>query len=371
MDNNRFLRHSLIDWFDIARLRRSSVVVVGAGAIGNEVLKNLCLLGVGRLHVIDFDIIELHNLPRTVLFASSDIGRPKAEVAAEACRKIDPECVVTYSTTDFWESLSMGEMKCFDAVLSCVDNFEARIRLNRLCFISQVDFYSAAIDSRAVSIEQYPFGEEMEGACYQCNLPMSVYTRIGERYSCGWLRKTAIEEKKVPTTIITSSIAAAQASSLFLQRHHPDRLVGAVRAYTDTVTLRSTVSQLTRAADCQLCSTLKLERHIFRVKGGAFASIAESLAPAIADIDFYFSDPLILDAKCKICGEDRAINDRAEKYDEALLICLNCNVRSNDITFADSMSLSELARRFSSQPVPVKFISFEYEGKQFFLEMEA
>ena len=73
--NARYERHELIDWFDQERLKAATVVVVGAGAIGNEVLKNLALLGVGKLNIFDFDKIEEHNLTRSILFSVSDIGR--------------------------------------------------------------------------------------------------------------------------------------------------------------------------------------------------------------------------------------------------------------------------------------------------------
>ena len=93
MSRERYQRHSLVDWFDQDQLAASSVVVIGAGAVGNEVLKNLCLLGIGHVHVVDFDRIEEHNLTRTVLFGPPDVGRFKAEAGvtytwAESTRRI-------------------------------------------------------------------------------------------------------------------------------------------------------------------------------------------------------------------------------------------------------------------------------------------
>ena len=64
MDETRYARHALIDWFDQDRLRAARIAVIGAGAVGNEVVKNLALLGVGAIEIFDFDRIERHNLTR-------------------------------------------------------------------------------------------------------------------------------------------------------------------------------------------------------------------------------------------------------------------------------------------------------------------
>ena len=88
---SRFDRHHLIDCFDQDRLLRARILVVGAGAIGNEVLKNLALIGVGAVHVLDPDFIEESNLTRSVLFRDVDVGRHHQEIldALQArCRKL-------------------------------------------------------------------------------------------------------------------------------------------------------------------------------------------------------------------------------------------------------------------------------------------
>src|SRR5437763_405877 len=89
---DRYARHRLMDWWDQKRLADAKVLVAGAGAIGNEVLKNLALLGVGHILVVDFDRVELSNLTRSVLFRDSDIGQSKARIAAERAREINPDC---------------------------------------------------------------------------------------------------------------------------------------------------------------------------------------------------------------------------------------------------------------------------------------
>ena len=87
--SDRYTRLRELGW-DLELLRRSQVLVVGAGALGNEIVKNLALAGVGNLIIVDTDTIESHNLTRSVLFRASDVGRSKAQVAAEAAMEIEP-----------------------------------------------------------------------------------------------------------------------------------------------------------------------------------------------------------------------------------------------------------------------------------------
>src|ERR1700710_2812493 len=82
-DDDRYSRLRLIPWWRQERLAAAKVLVVGAGALGNEVIKNLALLGIGTTYLIDLDDVEPSNLSRSVLFRQADGGRPKAVVAAE------------------------------------------------------------------------------------------------------------------------------------------------------------------------------------------------------------------------------------------------------------------------------------------------
>ena len=98
-DADRYGRLRLIPWWRQERLAAARVLVVGAGALGNEVLKNLALLGVGTVYVIDLDDVEPSNLSRSVLFRAEDGGRPKAEVAAQRAGEINPEVDVRRDPT--------------------------------------------------------------------------------------------------------------------------------------------------------------------------------------------------------------------------------------------------------------------------------
>src|SRR5712691_10304248 len=93
-DADRYGRLRLIPWWRQEKLAAAKVLVVGAGALGNEVLKNLALLGVGHVYIIDYDTIESSNLTRSVLYRASDAGKSKAERAAAAVKSINPDVKV-------------------------------------------------------------------------------------------------------------------------------------------------------------------------------------------------------------------------------------------------------------------------------------
>jgi molybdopterin/thiamine biosynthesis adenylyltransferase len=163
---SRYARQDLIDWLSREDVSSSRVLVIGAGAIGNELLKNLALLGVGEIHVHDLDRIEQHNLTRSVLFREKDIGSAKAVIAAKRTRELDPNVKVVAHVGDFWDKVSIESLKGFDWIACCVDNFEARIRCNTLAFIAGTNFINVGIDSRHCVVETFPFARSKSVGCY-------------------------------------------------------------------------------------------------------------------------------------------------------------------------------------------------------------
>lgn len=368
MFKERYLRHSLIDWFDQEKVFNSYVIVVGAGAIGNELIKNLALVGVGKIHIVDFDVIEIHNLTRSVLFHPKDVGKNKAEIAAKVAKEINEDSEVTYSNENFWKTLSISEIKKADAVFCCVDNFEARLKLNRLCYIAKTDFYNSGIDSRFVSVEMYPFSKDNLSACYECNLTPTVYKRVSERYSCGWLHKIAYEEKKIPTTIITSSIAAANLLSLFLQANHPESFSGSVRIFNDSITLTNSVVHQSKNPDCPNCHMSGNEFYIATAKRNIL-SLNELAYSIDGNQLIELSDPLILTICCKQCGETKVINDIASNYDESITICDNCRLHSMDVDIVESLTFNKI-KEIKLLNLPVKFLSIKNNQLNLIIELE-
>ena len=130
-EEDRYSRLRLIPWWDQDRLKNATIMVVGAGAIGNELIKNLTLLGIGRILVFDMDDIENTNLTRSILYRRSDVGRYKAEVAVERAMEINPDVKAKAFVSNIIDDVGLGVFRRMDVVLGGLDNREARLHKGR------------------------------------------------------------------------------------------------------------------------------------------------------------------------------------------------------------------------------------------------
>lgn len=202
-DGDRYSRLRLIRWWDQGRLAAAKVLVVGAGAIGNEVLKNLALLGVGRIFVIDCDRIENSNLARAVLFREADFGKSKAEAAAAAVRELNPDVRVTAIHGNVVTDLGLGVFRDVDVVIGAVDNREARLWINRACWKVGTPWIDGGIQEISGVVKVFvPPG----GACYECGMTENDYRLLTVRYSCPLLSRDEMQAGKVPTAPTVASI---------------------------------------------------------------------------------------------------------------------------------------------------------------------
>ena len=205
-DDDRYSRLRLIPWWRQERLAAAKVLVVGAGALGNEVLKNLALLGVGTTYVIDLDAVEPSNLSRSVLFRTADAGRSKAEVAAERATEINPEIVIHPFRGDVITDLGLGLFADVDVVIGCLDNREARLWVNRQCWKMGTPWVDAGIQEIQGVVKVFT---PPTSACYECAMTERDYQLLNLRYSCPLLRRDQILEGKVPTAPTIASMMAA------------------------------------------------------------------------------------------------------------------------------------------------------------------
>lgn len=215
---DRYSRLRLIRWWDQYRLRAAKILVVGAGAIGNEVLKNLALLGIGHIGIIDFDTIEDSNLTRSVLFRETDRGQSKARVAARALRDINPDVHAVAIHGNVLTEVGLGLFHDADLVIGCLDNREARLWVNRACWKTNTPWIDGGIEeiNGVVKVFIPP-----ESPCYECGMTENDYRLINLRYSCPQLRREEITAGKVPTTpTIASMIGGLQVQEALKLLHN-------------------------------------------------------------------------------------------------------------------------------------------------------
>ncbi|MEW5870948.1 MAG: ThiF family adenylyltransferase [Chloroflexota bacterium] len=213
----RYDRHQLILWWDQKKISQTNIIVAGAGALGNEVLKLLALVGVGRLTVIDFDVVARSNLARMVLFREQDVGRPKVTVAAERLGEINPEVQVRAIQGDLRFDIGLGDLRDANLVIGCLDSVNARWALNRKCMQAGVEWIDGGISDFHGLVTRY---SPSQGACYECNFTANTLERFNRRYSCPFGLLSSQAEEKVPTTALTTSaIAALQVQQALMMLH--------------------------------------------------------------------------------------------------------------------------------------------------------
>lgn len=205
LHEDRFSRLRLIPWWDQTKLAACKVLVIGAGALGNEILKNLVLLGFRRIVVVDSDRIDESNLSRTVLYRAQDVGEFKVNVAARACASISPLSVVQPIVANVLRDCGLGLFHWSDVVIAGLDNREARLWLNRSSWKVNRPWIDGAIEGINGVARVFLPGTP---PCYECTLGEVDWAILERRMSCNMLVHEDVVEGKVPTTPTISSIIA-------------------------------------------------------------------------------------------------------------------------------------------------------------------
>ncbi len=217
LQKDRLGTFEFISWWEREKVQQAKILVVGAGALGNEVIKNLALMGVGNIFIMDFDKIEAANLSRSVLFRESDNNRSKAEVAAARAKSVNPEVHIQYLNADVTTGLGLGIIRRMDAIIGCLDNREARLAVNRFCYWMNKPWVDGAIQELLGLMRVFVPGE---GACYECTLTEQALRDLSLRYSCQLLARQNVLLGKVPTTPTIASIIGGMQSQEALKLIH-------------------------------------------------------------------------------------------------------------------------------------------------------
>jgi len=167
----RYSRHLLIPEVGLGgqeRLADARVLVIGAGGLGSPVLQYLAAAGVGRIGIVDDDAVDLTNLQRQTIFATGDVGKAKATVAAERAHAINPSIAIDAIPRRFDAGNARELVRLYDVTVDCTDRFSTRYLINDACVLEgKPDVYASIFRfDGQVTIFNY-----QGGPCYRCLYP--------------------------------------------------------------------------------------------------------------------------------------------------------------------------------------------------------
>ncbi|GKT56333.1 ThiF family protein [Colletotrichum tofieldiae] len=162
---DRFYQQSLGGSLN-ANVKKARVLMVGAGGIGCELLKNLVLTGFGEIHVVDLDTIDLSNLNRQFLFRYEHIKKSKALVAKDAAQPFNPKVKIVAHHANIKDSqFNVKWFRDFNIVFNALDNLEARRHVNRMCLAADVPLIESGTTGFNGNVQVIKKGVT---ACYDC-----------------------------------------------------------------------------------------------------------------------------------------------------------------------------------------------------------
>lgn len=205
-----YARQVLLDGWDIdaqTRLKNSQVLIVGAGGLGCPVASVLVRAGVGRVHLVDFDVIEISNLQRQTLFTINDIGQFKAAIASQRLQTDNPYISISYDNIKITDKNidKMIQDVNPDLVIDCTDNFVIRDLLNQKCRQFGVALLSNSAIGEVGQIALFT----KETGCYEC---LFGADKAGEQ--------TCTSSGVLGSTVHIIGAMSAQVALDFLGRNH-------------------------------------------------------------------------------------------------------------------------------------------------------
>jgi adenylyltransferase/sulfurtransferase len=321
----RYARQELITWWEQDRLAGARVLVVGAGALGNELVKNLVLLGVGHIDVVDMDAIEASNLARCSLFRTADVGRPKVEVLAEVASAMNPDCAVTGHEMDI-RRWPLGRFAGIDVVIGGLDNREARLFVNQACRKLAIPWVDGAIEGlRGIAKVFLP-----DGPCYECTLGEVDRKILAARKSCGLLTDDELLDGKVPTTITSAAIVAGVQAQEAVKLLHGDHSRLALRNQGWTFVGETGDAYIVDYGEDEWCPAHDRYGELRPWPAGADAPLNAAVHAAaggglgvVEAVDF--EGDVVVSSHCATCDQTRPVLRRLVDLDRSAARCPACS----------------------------------------------
>ena len=323
-EEDRFSRLRLIPWWDQKKIEAARVLVIGAGALGNEILKNLALLGFVHVVVVDLDRIETSNLSRSVLFRAADVGSSKAEAIARNYVDLLPEAKVQPISGNVMQDCGLGLFAWADIIVAGLDNREARLWINRAAWKVGRSWIDGAIEGISGVARVFMPGTP---PCYECTLGETDWAILNRRMSCNLLLHEPNPQGRVPTTpTISSVIGGIQVQEAVKLLHGLPTLAGKGYVF-EGLNHTSYVTQYTENPECMSHDTLET---IVDLSRRSSEMTLEQLTQrgreelGAAEVVVEFSRDVIYQLVCPRCGEREDVFVPVGAIDRAQGMCPAC-----------------------------------------------
>jgi len=329
--DDRFERFKLIGWWDQDKLRAARVLVVGAGALGNEIVKNLALLGVGNVLIVDMDRIEHSNLSRSVLYRAEDNGKFKADVAARVAREIYPQMSARAIVGSITDDVGLGVFHWADVVIGGLDNREARLFINRACYRLNKPWIDGAIETvqgtaRVFVPEGHAACGVEGGPCYECTMSENDWRLLQLRRSCNLLSRVEMETGKTPTTPTISSIIAGVQCQEAVKLIHGLTVPAGKGWVFEGISSDSYSVEFQRKHDCMshepVDEVIELQGHANSTTARQLLVLARERLGAAAQLEL--AREVLRELVCPRCGKSEAVFKPLSKVAPGAALCPTC-----------------------------------------------
>lgn len=299
------------------RIKTTKVLVIGAGAGGNEVLKNLALMGFGNFTIVDFDPIEKSNLSRATLFTKEDVGKPKSEIAADALNQIslheNPEIKsINAKIQDVGKQVFLDH----DIIVCCVDTMDARAYINDWCVRLKKPFFEMGFEKFTVQVSFFP-NELQTDSCLRELIGSETFS--GARQSCSKLKMKDTNLEHIPTIQVAAALAGVfVATEIILFLKGESRLKNKVLQYAAEYH-RSLVIDVPQSPNCHKHEVVTYDIH--RTK----TSIQDTIENILKELkekynsDYYINwgEEYIYSMECESCQKVVLIKKfKSDVFDE-------------------------------------------------------
>jgi len=317
------------------KLKQAKVLCIGTGGLGAPLGLYLAAAGVGRIGLVDFDVVDSTNLQRQVLFGTSDVGKPKIQAAADRLRNLNPDIRIDTFETHLSSENALDILKDYDIVVDGTDNFPTRYLVNDACVIlGKPNVYGSIFRFEGqITIFGYP-----DGPCYRCLYP--------EPPPPGLVPSCAEGGVLGVLPGIVGTIQAAETLKLIIGKGEP--LVGRLLLF-DALAMKFRELKLRKNPDCPVCGTHPTQTKL--IDYAEFCGIRGEEAPVTAT-----NVPEITprDLKARLDrGDDLYILDVREPHEYQI-----CNIDGHLIP------LGELARRVNELDSSREIVAHCRSGKR-------